>query len=676
MSKSISDSAGVDLLAIALADIETAANGGIICANPSPSKQQHPYRCNLPETRAMTEEALIEAISPYLGKLGNITKAGIAKLKKKIVSSTDRREVTAWKRQLTKGMNRAIEDYERPMILSTPVTGSFLSALTQLHGLLAANEPAMEQQTVVPNNTTSFGKTKVSDNSSFISEMQRNQQAAEQAAKRTAEQPQASAATPPAGNASEGSARKKQVASGPTSKIDKESRDILRYISEDFVQYVGGKQECALRIESGDMISRAGFKPYCAKHYGDVLFIDSDGKEERVSAGDTWWTWNDPEKRVVRRVVMEPTSKPEHEDDPEVLNLWHMRKKGMAEPDMSATREDIKMFDDHLLMSAGGCEVTRDYVLDWLAFTYQFPDLKPMTLLAFVSPHEGTGKSWFAIPFKWVFGPELVGTTGVSALYEVYDTPFIDRRMVIFDETCDPTKVRQNADPGAKLRRMTTERETDMRPFGEKMKSMRTPVIVITCNQIDQLASFAEGRRLCVAYNPDPPCGAEYYDALFDWAGVLSPGPGIPKLAGYLATRDVSRFNANGTAPQSHAKVLAKEAALSKEAKLLKALYEEDHPVFARDFGRALHVSAQLENLCTPGMLRGLSLSPTNLPKVFKELGWKQIGVDGGYQTTNKSHRAWCWRDWEKWGDSTVKERHDYMLGAAPLTMHNGGLSQ
>jgi hypothetical protein len=322
--------------------------------------------------------------------------------------------------------------------------------------------------------------------------------------------------------------------------------------------------------------------------------------------------------------------------------------------------------------------VSREYALDWLAFLYQYPDCKPASGLALVSPIEGTGKSWFLYPLRWVFGEALVGSTGGDALYEVYDDPFIHKQIAFIDELPDPEKKRQGADPIAKINRMVTSRKTTMRPLGKAAVEMRTPAVIIACNKVDYLVAVLTGRRLCILYNPDMIRGADYYNALFAWAGVDAPGPGMAKLAGYLATRDVSKFNPHAAPPATAGKAISKAASLSREAKFFKALYDEEHPLFAKDFGRVFDLLKQIDTHFKPGETKGLSLNVHTLPTAFKELGWKQIGVDGSYQTADKASRAWCWRRWEKWGsdDTPRKDRIDHQAGGATLSVHEGGLSK
>lgn len=451
---------------------------------------------------------------------------------------------------------------------------------------------------------------------------------------------------------------------------------LFRLFASDFAYHM--VDERAYELATALRFNRDGLRRLADAFYGPMCGHNPDGDPVKIKLGDMWWrSTRSADVRNISNEVMEPTCDPDDHTS-RVFNRYHILRRGAVSPDLTATRDDIKVFDDHLLMSAGGCEVSREFALDWMAHQYQCPGHKPSSAIAIVSPLEGTGKSWFLYPLKWIFGEGLVGSTGGAALYEVYDDPFIHKQLVFIDEIPDPEKNRHGADPIAKVNRMITSPKTTMRPLGKPAVEMRTPSVIIACNKVEYLVAVLTGRRLCILYNPDTIQDAAYYNMLFAWAGVDKPGPGMAKLAGYLANRDISKFNPNAEPPVTAGKALARAAALSKEARFFRTLYEEGHPLFAKDFGRALETLNQLDTLCPPAMLRGLSLGVNNLPKVFKELGWKQVGVDGSYQTANKAHRAWCWRNFEKWGDVNTKreERLAHLAGSPSLTVHHGGISQ
>lgn len=57
----------------------------------------------------------------------------------------------------------------------------------------------------------------------------------------------------------------------------------------------------------------------------------------------------------------------------------------------------------------------------------------------------------------------------------------------------------------------------------------------------------------------------------------------------------------------------------------------------------------QIETLFKPVELKGLSFTQCTLPNVLREIGAKQLGVDGQRKATTAAYKAWCWRNFDKW---------------------------
>ena len=221
--------------------------------------------------------------------------------------------------------------------------------------------------------------------------------------------------------------------------IDHESREILKYISEDFVMLATAGKVVAYHIESGDELGKEGFKQYCAKHYGDVLISlppDKDGNvvEKRAPAGDIWWEWNEPDRRVVRRIVMEPTSKGEGDDNPEVFNRWHVLKHTMAERNPKATAADIAILANHLMYLSGGDVVGVTYFLCWLAQLYQKPEIKIPTAILLYSKNGRVGKNLLQRLISKVFGKPLVASCTGKVLQSNFMDAIEHKRIIFINE--------------------------------------------------------------------------------------------------------------------------------------------------------------------------------------------------------------------------------------------------
>jgi len=436
---------------------------------------------------------------------------------------------------------------------------------------------------------------------------------------------------------------------GKITKLTDASTALLGLIIREFAYHT--VRNVAHRLIDGVEMQQAGFKNHCKAHYGDVFGTDADGRTVREFAGEVWWRQICERYRVISDDTMDPTARP---DDPrsDVFNRWHVLKGTMTRPDMTATREDIKPFDDHLLYMDGGCEITREYQLDYLAYMLQHPDVNIPVAWVFISPEEGTGKSTMILPLKWLFGPDLVEPAGGDAIYGNFHDPFVHKRFVVLDEMPQPTK--GGVDGLAFLYRLISEPVTSLKRIYKGASKMRTPHIVITTNRLDAIKIDDKARRFCIALCLDKPKDETYYARLRAWLGEYAPGPGMPKLAGYLMKRDVSKWNPYGRPPRTAARTCIQQASLSIEAEFLQRLVEgEIVPVasgaknpFNRDLGRVNDVLTFLDNVA-PAIKAGTNFTIRSVPKAFQELGYEQINK----KARTSSDKAWCWRNFVYWNE-------------------------
>ncbi len=442
-----------------------------------------------------------------------------------------------------------------------------------------------------------------------------------------------------------------------SAKIDAESREILRYISEDFVQYVGGKQEVALHVASGDMITKAGLANYCAKHYGDLLFVDSEGKEERVSAGATWWTWNDPEKRVVRRIVMEPTQLSEADDNPEVFNLWHMRKKEMAEPDMTASLESVEILVNHLMYISDGDQQGVLYFLNWLAQLYQAPGIKIPTAILMYSEFGGVGKSSLHKLISRVFGQSMTGSCTGHQIQKQFNDVVEYKRLVFVNEMPKSEK----ADHYEQFKNAVSEEFVQFEGKGRASKEIRNIAhYIITTNHTKALPLMKGDRRICVLKCTAQRKDDAYYTRLINW--MENEGPGL--LAGVLAQWVFpAGWDPYAPAPQTDAAKFMQEEAQSSLDSLLVEMIEEGMAPFDLDGGKPMDLLVQLQTLHGATLLKGVPLNHRTLPATLKRIGAQfrlvHLPLPNGGQTTA---RIYVWRNWEeKWINWNPVELHNYV---------------
>lgn len=366
--------------------------------------------------------------------------------------------------------------------------------------------------------------------------------------------------------------------SGKGLHIDTESREILRYISQDYVLLGALGKEVAYHIESGDVLNQKFFAKFCSKHYGDVTIITADGKEERQSSGAVWWTWNDPMQRVARRLVMEPTSKSEEEDNPEVFNLWHERRKSMAVPNLDATIESIKPFIDHLMYLADGDQVVVMFFMNWLATLYQRPEIKIPSAILLYSKIGGVGKSMLWGLLAAVFAKSMVGNCSGRALTKSFDDVTEHKRLLVINEVARSEK----ADGYENFKNMISEEQTSFEGKGRAAKDIRNIThFIVTTNNLDALPLMQGDRRIAVFMCNAAPKSDDYYRELGAWMD----GPGPSLLAGVLANWVFPvGWNPRAPVPQTAAARAMQDAAQGESFGLIKELIEEKRPPFDKDF--------------------------------------------------------------------------------------------
>ncbi|MFT2161518.1 primase-helicase family protein [Pseudomonas putida] len=436
---------------------------------------------------------------------------------------------------------------------------------------------------------------------------------------------------------------------GPT--IDPESREILRYISQDFVLINGQGAGVAYHIESGDMLSQKFFVKFCSKHYGDLTVTDANGKEERQPSGAIWWNWNDPLQRVARRLVMEPTSRPEHEGDPTVFNLWYERKKSMCPPDMNATHEDIKPLTDHLMYIADGDTVVVMFFLNWLATLYQKPEIKIPSAILMYSKFGGVGKSMLHKLLAAVFGKCMVGSCSGRALTKTFDDVTEHKRLLMINEVTKSEK----ADGYEHFKNMISEEQTS---FEGKGKAARDIVnithYIVTTNNKDALPLMQNDRRIAVFMCNAAPMPDSYYRNLHKWM----EGPGPAQVAGMLAQWDLRGFDPYAPVPQTDATRALQEAARGDLHELVKELVEDGQAPFDRDIIVIDTAAIQLNTLF-PAMK--YPANRTSLAKVLKTICGcdkpDQLRVAG----SSSPVRVYLVRNAQVWRAATPEQRRNHL---------------
>lgn len=443
-------------------------------------------------------------------------------------------------------------------------------------------------------------------------------------------------------------------------KIDRESREILRYISEDFVMLGSGSKLVAYHIESGDELGKEAFKQYCAKHYGDVLWIlppkreGDPAEEKRSSAGDTWWGWNDPLRRVVRRVVMEPTSLPENDDNPEVFNRWHILKQTMAVPDGHSTANDIAILANHLMYLSGGDVVGVTFFLCWLAQLYQTPEIKMPTAVLLYSKYGRVGKNLLYRLLSKVFGQPLVANATGKQLQKNFDDAIEHIRILFINELARSEKV----DGYENFKSQISEEDVQFEGKGRASRRIRNIThYVVTTNHEDALPLMENDGRIAVLRCLEPRKGDDYYKVLVDWID----GPGASALAQILATwKFPADWDPYAPVPQTAATRAMQRASRDELEVLLAELIEAGGAPCDKDIIIVDELSAQLNTIFGSSLTR--RASRTSVGKALQAIGAeyceKRIESPDG-KTPNR--KFYVIRNKEQWAKATPKQRGEHL---------------
>ncbi|UZM14599.1 DUF5906 domain-containing protein [Pseudomonas kielensis] len=457
---------------------------------------------------------------------------------------------------------------------------------------------------------------------------------------------------------------KRAERTGSGMKIDNESKEILRYISEDFVMLTRASSVVAYHVESGDELGKEGLKQFCSKHYGDIVLIDTDkdGNQTttRAAAGDIWWAWNDPARRVVRRIVMEPTSKPENDDNPEVFNRWHVLKLTMAEPNLAATTDDIGILLRHLLYLSGDDAVGVAFFLNWLAQLYQTPEIKMPTAVLLYSKAGRVGKNLMQRLLTKVFGEPLVGGCTGKQLQKNFDDAIEHKRLVFINEVVRSDKV----DGYEHFKSQVSEQSTQFEGKGRASKEIRNIThYIVTTNHEDALPLMERDGRVAVLRCLEPRKEDAYYKALVQWID----GPGAAALAGVLTKWQFPKgWDAYAPVPQTAAARAMQAAARGELEALLGELIEAGKEPCDRDIVIVDELCAKLNTLYSSSL--GKPASRTSAGRALKAIGAeyceKRIeGADG--ETRNV--KFYVLRNKEQWANATPKQRGDHHRGGMRL---------
>lgn len=435
--------------------------------------------------------------------------------------------------------------------------------------------------------------------------------------------------------------------------IQPTSLPVLYQVSADFVMLAGGGAACAYHIASGAQLGKEGFVQFCSKHYGDIVLVNNEGATRSMSSGAAWWNWNDATKRVVRQVVMEPTSTPEDSEDadPTLFNRWYVLRHEMAVPERTATLADVEILVHHLMYISDGDREGVMYFLNWLAWLWQFPDVKIPTAIMLYSRRGRIGKSILARLLSHVFGKSLVKSCDGLVLHKNFMDAIVHRRLVVLNELARSDR----QDSYERFKSLISEETMELECKGKASHEIRNIAhYIVTTNNADALPLMENDGRILVLRCEGERKPNEYYAALADWID----GNGPELLAGVLDQwKFPAEFDPYAPVPQTPANRKTQFESRSGLHLFVQELIEQNRAPFDKDMGRVSGLIEQLNTLY-PGNLKGMRLNNKTLPAVLADLGSEQIPTTWeGKGGKPISAGVWCWRNQDKWRNAPGAQR-------------------
>ncbi len=254
-----------------------------------------------------------------------------------------------------------------------------------------------------------------------------------------------------------------------------------------------------------------------------------------------------------------------------------------------ASDQDVKPWLDHVAVVIPD-ERERGIALDWMAWVIQNLDQKPNWCLVVGSTAEGMGKGMMMAPVRLALGEANVREIGPEDLNSGFTDYLSGTRLLIVEEMhLSERKAMQN-----KLKPLIAAPPYTLRvnvKFEPQYEIPNLVACIFFTNMENALALSRHDRRNFVVWNDGQPRSGDYYSALAAWYDA----GGAALAARWLQLRDVSAFNAKGTAPMTAAKQDMRKATLPEADAIIVEAMEHRDPPFHRRFIRLSDVLQLLE---------------------------------------------------------------------------------
>lgn len=409
-----------------------------------------------------------------------------------------------------------------------------------------------------------------------------------------------------------------------------------------------GENEAQLHDSTGNMFDRYAWIEGAqrAVHLESGALLNQEQFEFRVlptEKGVSAWKIFKDASTHTRRSFVNLTFRPGagrivEEDLPDLqgpcFNVWRAPPLRRPLPD-KATARDIAPFLE-LAAHVVPLEAEREHILNWMAFTAQFPGQKIHHAIVLGSRIEGIGKDTLLEPLRRAVGRAYTREIGPQHLAAPFNAWLMGAKLVVVQEM-------HNFERKETMNRLKplVAAPPDALPVNMKHRQeFFVPNIVSTVfftNEDDAMALSKGDRRYFVTWNDGEPLPQERYDAIWAW---LEAG-GSEKVIRWMLSRDLRGFDAKGRAPMTEAKAEMRRMSRTPLQEWVEEGVEEDSGVWGRDLVLCEEIAALVPEHVR---FKGQPVSGQKLARALRAVGAECVTEKLRLDGMEGSKRIWALR--------------------------------
>ncbi|PZU18315.1 MAG: hypothetical protein DI591_00100 [Citromicrobium sp.] len=210
----------------------------------------------------------------------------------------------------------------------------------------------------------------------------------------------------------------------------------------------------------------------------------------------------------------------------------------------------VQPFLDHVAYLVP-IEHERERFLSWVAHIVQHPGVLPHTCYLMVATQTGIGRGTLASILTRALRGYVAANMDVDALFGGFNGRLSQKLLATVDEVREGNARDRYAKAEAFKSKLTEETRALNPKYGAQSVERNCCRWLLFSNHLDALPFDPTDRRVIVIENPTARAGADWYGYLH---GLLDRPEFIGAVQHYLATRDLSGFNAHEPAPLNAAK--------------------------------------------------------------------------------------------------------------------------